>query len=768
MSVSPQLTSSPSSLRHPYLWIIGHFVHGQAIAQLPTGTLVGDRFKVIAPHVWKDTQPDSPLERDMAMPFQVTPYLKLYSHRLHIPEVYGVLQPERLGDSMLLLLANVPVDSAGNQLPSIATAWEAAHPTRQLNWLWQMGHLWSMLDTEGVAASLLVPENIRVEGWRIRLRELWFDGAPTSSEPPTQPVLGVPSSSLRTLSLKSLGHLWMTWSETAHPSIRDGIRAIAQALQQPEITWNEIAPALNTMLLRHAAQMPFKLDIAGGTSPGAETSSSPSPNEDACYPVTLSVNGSPVDESDGLSPRVAIVCDGIGGHAGGEVASHLAIRTLKLQLRALFEDLALENAPLPPDIVMRQIEAAIRVVNNLVAFQNNEQGREARQRMGTTLVMAIQIPHQIETPSGTANTHEIYIAQVGDSRAYWLTPTYCQCLTVDDDVKTREIIAGRSLPREAARRADTIALTQALGTRSGEYLHLKLQRFIVEEDGVMLLCSDGLSDSQMIERHWQSMANHVLHGKLPLNKAVGIWLKLAEQHHGKDNASVVLMRCRVSRTSLDLFDPLTPAQPTRQRSIQKQPAQKSERSNTEKAGGKAKRSPSHSPVSPTAAAPRQRKAASAKTPPPQPAAMPPSPSAKSDSDVLSTVEFRHVNADFSPAPSSNRSAKPKSSAEHAHLPDRPSDSSDELEQLAKTLLESEAHRADMEETERPGDDEPSWNIFAVAVGLSVVMFITGAAGVFAWRQFAPDAFNEHVQEAMDRLSKQFLEIVPSKSQGVED
>ncbi|MHC5830810.1 MAG: PP2C family protein-serine/threonine phosphatase, partial [Nostoc sp.] len=104
------------------------------------------------------------------------------------------------------------------------------------------------------------------------------------------------------------------------------------------------------------------------------------------------------------------------------------------------------------------------------------------------------------------NTHELYLANVGDSRAYWITRNYCQLLTVDDNVATREVRLAQSLYRKALLRADASALTQALGTKDAESLRLKVQRLIVEEDGILLLCSDGLSDNNWVEQSWQNYA----------------------------------------------------------------------------------------------------------------------------------------------------------------------------------------------------------------------------------------------------------------------
>jgi protein phosphatase len=53
--------------------------------------------------------------------------------------------------------------------------WTQASAVRQVYWLWQILELWTPLEELGVASSLLVPDNLRVEGWRLRLRELYTD-----------------------------------------------------------------------------------------------------------------------------------------------------------------------------------------------------------------------------------------------------------------------------------------------------------------------------------------------------------------------------------------------------------------------------------------------------------------------------------------------------------------------------------------------------------------------------------------------------------------
>ncbi|MBD2463882.1 protein phosphatase 2C domain-containing protein [Oscillatoria sp. FACHB-1407] len=525
-------------LVYRYLW-----ASGEGIEQIPAGTQVGDRYLVMFPQVWLDTQPALLPAIPTEFPAIAMPYLHLFAQRLHVPEVYGFSTFEGID---VILLDNVPLDPSGQPLPALETLWTKVSAVRQLYWLWQLLELWVPLQTQGVANSLLVPDNVRVEGWRVRLRELYPDATGgATAKPPT---------------LAALAAVWMRWIKSANETIAPQLQAIAQQMQTVptnEAGYRTVSTALNQLLLERAADVPLRLQVVTRSSTGTQRSH----NEDACFPP----EGKAIDlfsSTDPLLPHLAIVCDGIGGHAGGEVASQLAIRSLQLQIRALLAEVAEQTELIPPDVVMQQIEAIIRVVNNLIAGQNNEQGREARQRMGTTLVLALQLPQKLTTEMGARNTHELYIANVGDSRAYWITPRYCHQLTVDDDIATREVRLGRSLYHESLRRADAGALIQALGTRDAETIFPTVRRFMIEEEGVLLLCSDGLSDNGLVERSWESMTHGLFKGKMPLEIVAQTWLELANRHNGHDNISIVMLYCRVTQEEPTLFDPNAPATPS--------------------------------------------------------------------------------------------------------------------------------------------------------------------------------------------------------------
>lgn len=520
-------------LIYRYLWAVG-----SAAAQYPVGKQVGDRYYVVAPQIWLDTRPTDPPFVPQQLPEAILPYLQLYPHRLHLPEAYGFC-PLGEGDTApnLLLLENVPVDpNTANLYPSMVEVWQQTPAVRQVYWLWQILQLWTPLVEQGVAYSVLKADNIRVQGWRIWLRELYSD-----------------ASSIAPPDLQDLGYHWLTWAGKIPPPLGDRLQEIGKQMRNRDADLRAIVPRVNHLLLELCGHLPLRIRVAGIGESGPNRHH----NEDACYPTLADLAEEEKKRNTSLIGQLAVVCDGVGGHEGGEVASQLALQALKLPLQALIREIAAEEQLVMPELVNEQIEAIVRVVNNTIAAQNDQQGRASRQRMGTTLVMALQLPQKVTTPDGSElpNSHELYLVNVGDSRAYWITPNYCQQLTIDDDVANREVRMGRALYREALQRRDAGALTQALGTRDGDLLRPHIQRFAIEEDGLLLLCSDGLSDNDLVEQFWQEGIEEIFSGEMPLEVATQRWIDLANEKNGHDNVSVVLMYCRISPEKLVLFDP---------------------------------------------------------------------------------------------------------------------------------------------------------------------------------------------------------------------
>ncbi|OUL30265.1 protein phosphatase 2C domain-containing protein [Nostoc sp. 106C] len=515
-----------TSLVHRYLWATG-----SSAAKIAPGTTVANRYEVIRHQIWLDTQPGLLPDIPEELPKEVIPYLRLYYERLHLPQAYGYVRSFEGSSDDILLLENVPIAETGNIYPAIANAWEQATAVRQVYWLWQILQLWQPLLEQGVASSLLMLNNLRVQGWCVRLLELH------------QTTESLPS-------LQDLGESWQPLVASAKAPIAQRLQNIVKQMCTTKVEFEAISDQLNDLLLSSAAELPLNLEVAGVTDTGTVMTR----NEDACFPANSD------DLKDSLVRNLSIVCDGIGGHQGGEVASQLAVQSIKLQIRALFAELAEQTELITPDLWQEQLEASLRVVNNVICASNDAQNRQGRERMATTLVMALQVPQRVQANSakGSATTHELYLASVGDSRAYWITRNYCQLLTVDDDVAAREVRYARNFYRQALMRPDATALTQALGTRDAESLRIGIRRFILEEDGILLLCSDGLSDNNWVEQSWQNYALAALNRQLDIEDAVQRWIKFANQKNGHDNTSLVMTLCNVSR---EYFVSLTYAQP---------------------------------------------------------------------------------------------------------------------------------------------------------------------------------------------------------------
>jgi serine/threonine protein phosphatase PrpC len=423
-----------------------------------------------------------------------------------------------------------------------------------------MWELWKPLTELGVNSALLMPENLRVEGWRVRLRELYVTGAVTGSEMvisaggsgdrEADELIGETASGGTTTltrsqskaTIQQLGAYWDSLARRASGNVASGLLEITQQMQVEKPDFKEITIKLNQVLLEEASRQPLRLEVAGFTDTGPIQNH----NEDSCYPLMSDLPEDPEQPRDPLIPHLSIICDGIGGHEGGEVASHMGVQSVKIQVRALLAELLEDPELMTPELVADQLSAIMRIVNNLISSSNDQQERSSRRRMGTTLTLALQLPQIIRRTDGEGNAHELYIANVGDSRAYWLTPRYCQLLTQDDDVVTREVKLGRSLYRQALQRPDATALTQAVGTREGELLRPFVRRFILEEDGLLLLCSDGLSDNNVVEQFGTNYARDVLIGRLSLEEAAKALIELANEKNGHDNTSVVLTYCGVS------------------------------------------------------------------------------------------------------------------------------------------------------------------------------------------------------------------------------
>jgi protein phosphatase len=482
-----------------YLWASG------AESCLPNEVLAG-RYLCKTQNIFLDTKPGYLPSNSAEVPPEFTPYLRLSPWQIHVPQVYDWVEQSSGRSILLLEQAPIAVERGADvqnvkvhPLPALTDAWHQASALRQLNWLWQMASLWQPMSGEQVVSSLLKPDLLRVEGSLLRLLELQSGGE---------------------ASLAELGQLWESWSAIAQPETAAFLQQICPQLIQGEIYNVELLmDYLDRAIARVGQTQTRHIQTATGTDQGPTRQR----NEDACYPPAGTVQ-TLLSAQDPL----VVVCDGIGGHQGGDVASNLAIAAIQQQITSL--DLKSSNAA----TLMVELEKAACLANDQISRRNDSEQRLDRQRMGTTLVM------------GLIRAHELYVTHVGDSRAYWITRHGCHQVTLDDDVASREVRLGYSTYPQALQHPGSGSLVQALGMSASSLLYPNVQRFILDEDSVFLLCSDGLSDGDRVDEYWETEILPMLEGKTDIETVSKRLIEIANTQNGHDNVTVGLIYVQVT------------------------------------------------------------------------------------------------------------------------------------------------------------------------------------------------------------------------------
>ncbi|MBC8121898.1 MAG: protein phosphatase 2C domain-containing protein, partial [Gemmatimonadaceae bacterium] len=204
-----------------------------------------------------------------------------------------------------------------------------------------------------------------------------------------------------------------------------------------------------------------------------------------------------------------------------ELASHLALESLQADLVSL-------NRRLDAAQIRGGLTEALHCAHKRLWEINLQQGRTHHRRIGTTAVVCYL--------SGPL----LHIAHVGDSRIYLIDQEHCQQLTVDDDVTNHEVSLAHTTTNAMQQIATGGHLIQALGVVPVEDLQPRVQTFVLPEQCLVLLCSDGLCDGGLVERSWSSMLAPLLHTELNVGSQALIDLALKELGH--DNITFVVMK----------------------------------------------------------------------------------------------------------------------------------------------------------------------------------------------------------------------------------
>ncbi|NJK81880.1 MAG: Stp1/IreP family PP2C-type Ser/Thr phosphatase [Chloroflexaceae bacterium] len=235
-------------------------------------------------------------------------------------------------------------------------------------------------------------------------------------------------------------------------------------------------------------------------------------NQDSAFAMVTSL---PREQRD-LALGLFVIADGMGGHDSGDVASRLAIRTVlaeivtELLLPAMDDDM---SAVLQPLMV-----SAVQEANRVIW----EYAQDNHSDMGTTCTAALLI--------GNA----VYIAHVGDSRAYLLEPGGLNQLTNDHSTVGRLIQLGQLEPWQAREHPNRNQLYRAVGQQPHVAVDFVYQT--INNATHLLLCSDGLWGMLSEEQIQQAL----LHSPWPQDVCDEL-IALANLAGGEDNISAVVV-----------------------------------------------------------------------------------------------------------------------------------------------------------------------------------------------------------------------------------
>ncbi len=208
-----------------------------------------------------------------------------------------------------------------------------------------------------------------------------------------------------------------------------------------------------------------------------------------------------------------ILADGMGGHNAGEVASQSVVTFISDKLKCLCDD----NCENIPALLTEAINGA-----NEQVYKMSQKNRE-QSGMGTTVVVAV------------VWENIVYIANVGDSRAYIADDNEIIQITTDHSIVAELLSSGTITKEEARNHPQKNIITRAVGTDLK--VSADLFEYNITDGKTLFLCSDGLctmlSDDEIFE---------IQKGESSLEKVVYNLIDASKNSGGLDNITVVFVR----------------------------------------------------------------------------------------------------------------------------------------------------------------------------------------------------------------------------------
>jgi PPM family protein phosphatase len=221
--------------------------------------------------------------------------------------------------------------------------------------------------------------------------------------------------------------------------------------------------------------------------------------------------------------KLSIVCDGMGGHAAGEVASEMAANSISrylLQNKNILDQYTLVQNNQNADDINSLIHDA--VINACAEVWDVSINDEDKRGMGTTVVLVLIVENQA------------FVAHVGDSRAYINREGKVEQITEDHSFVNEMIQQGLMTKDQALKSPHANVITRAIGQQ--QFVKADIMQMELMNGDQFLLCSDGLSEYM----HCPDFEKVFLSSQDPeinLKK----FIKYANEKGGKDNITAVIV-----------------------------------------------------------------------------------------------------------------------------------------------------------------------------------------------------------------------------------
>lgn len=250
--------------------------------------------------------------------------------------------------------------------------------------------------------------------------------------------------------------------------------------------------------------------------------------------------------SDGEPVGLFVVCDGVGGHMGGEVASHWAVEAVRQELGDLF---------CPPDpratVLLSEKEqvAAMQGLGNEVTRHSDLHKLESlvQNAVQTANQVVCRYAHRKPEKAGDAGTtitlallvgNRAVIGNVGDSRTYLLRKGKLKQITRDHSLVATLVASGQIKPEEIFVHPQRNLIYRSLGHKQDVQVDTFIE--IVQPKDHLLLCSDGL---------WEMLQDDALIARIVLEarspeEACRKLIEAANMAGGEDNIGVVVVKVK--------------------------------------------------------------------------------------------------------------------------------------------------------------------------------------------------------------------------------